>query len=94
MCLGVPGRVARWIERREPFATAEVEFGGVSREVAMDCVLDAEEGDYVIVHAGVAIAAVAAAEAQAMLADLQHMAELAGDFAVGQPSTSDREAPR
>ncbi len=77
MCLGVPGRVVRWIDRCEPFARAEVEFGGIRREVAMDCVPDAGEGEFVIVHAGVAISIVAADEAELLLAELQRMGELA-----------------
>jgi hydrogenase expression/formation protein HypC len=78
MCLGVPGKVVRWIERTEPFARAEVEFGGVRREVGMDCVADAAEGDYVIVHAGVAIARIDADEARRTLAFLAAMGEAEG----------------
>lgn len=67
MCLGVPGKVVRWLERREPFARAELEFGAVRREVAMDCVPEALEGDFVIVHAGIAISRIDADEAQRTL---------------------------
>jgi hydrogenase expression/formation protein HypC len=76
MCLGVPGKVIRWIDRAEPFALAEVEFGGVCREVGMDCVTDAVEGDYVIVHAGLAISRIDADEAQRTLAMLAELGEL------------------
>ena len=55
MCLAAPGKVVHWLERRPPFARAVIEFGGVRREVSMDFVPEAVEGDYVIVHAGVAI---------------------------------------
>ena len=68
MCLGVPGKVVRWISREEPFARAEIEFGGVRREVGMDCVTDAAEGEFVIVHAGVAISRIDAEEAQRVFA--------------------------
>jgi len=55
MCLGIPGRVVRWSKTDPLFATAMVEFEGVSREVHMACAADAVVGDYVVVHAGVAI---------------------------------------
>ncbi|MBM3998298.1 MAG: HypC/HybG/HupF family hydrogenase formation chaperone [Planctomycetes bacterium] len=58
MCLGVPGQVVHWIERNGPLARAEVEFGGIRRVCHMSCVPDAETGDYVIVHAGIAISRV------------------------------------
>lgn len=58
MCLAVPGRIVRWVDRDGVFASAEIEFGGVRRVCHMACVPDAVEGDYVVVHAGVAIARV------------------------------------
>jgi len=76
VCLGVPGKVVRWISREEPFARAEIEFGGVRREVGMDCVTDAAEGEFVIVHAGVAISRIDAEEAQRTLEMLSAMGEL------------------
>lgn len=70
MCLGIPGRVVRWLDRNSILAQAEIEFGGVRRVCQMACVLEAAEGDYVIVHAGVAISRVDAAEAEHTLAAL------------------------
>ena len=64
MCLGIPGKVVRWIERAGPFASAEVEFDGVRRVCCMACVTDAAEGDYVVVHAGIAISRIDPVEAQ------------------------------
>ncbi|MEQ9066597.1 MAG: HypC/HybG/HupF family hydrogenase formation chaperone, partial [Gimesia chilikensis] len=55
MCLGIPGKIVRWLEREGVFAQAEVEFDGVRRVVHMACVTEAEEGEFVIVHAGIAI---------------------------------------
>lgn len=55
MCLGVPGRVVRWLDRSELTAEAEIDFGGVRKRCHMACVPEAAEGDYVLVHAGVAI---------------------------------------
>lgn len=71
MCLGIPGKVVRWIERDEAtFAQAEVEFDGVSRVCHMACVTDANVGDFVIVHAGIAISRIDAAEAQRVFDEL------------------------
>ncbi|HVC93979.1 MAG TPA: HypC/HybG/HupF family hydrogenase formation chaperone [Pirellulales bacterium] len=70
MCLGVPGRVVRWIDRDPTFASAEVEFDGVRRVCHMACVPEAEVGDYAIVHAGVAISRIDVGEAERLLAEL------------------------
>jgi hydrogenase expression/formation protein HypC len=67
MCLAVPGRLVQWIERRPPFSTAAVEFAGVRRSINMACVPDASEGDYVLVHAGIAISQIDADEAERVL---------------------------
>ena len=50
MCLAVPMKV---IEMEGP--VARVEEAGVSREVRVDLVEGVKVGDYVIVHAGIAI---------------------------------------
>ena len=70
MCLGIPGKVVRWLDRDPLFAQAEIEFGGVSRVCQMACVTEALEGDYVIVHAGVAISRIDEAAAQQTLAEI------------------------
>lgn len=78
MCLAVPGKVVEWLERDTLFARARVEFSGVRRDVSMQCVPDAVAGDYVLVHAGIAISRLDAAEAEAVLASLdavQHAEE-------------------
>ncbi|MEZ6043995.1 MAG: HypC/HybG/HupF family hydrogenase formation chaperone [Planctomycetaceae bacterium] len=63
MCLAIPGKVVRWLEREGTFAQAEVEFEGIRRIVHMACVTEAELGDYVVVHAGIAISRIDPAEA-------------------------------
>ena len=77
MCLAVPGRVVEWIERNSPFARAAVEFGGVRRQVSMAFVPEANEDDYVLVHAGVAITRIDADEAAQVVETLNELA-LAG----------------
>lgn len=73
MCLGIPGKVVRWVNRDPILAQAEIEFGGVRRVCQMACVTEAAEGDYVIVHAGVAISRVDPCEAQRTLDDLARL---------------------
>lgn len=75
MCLAVPGKVVRWLDREPLFARAEVEFEGVRRVCHMACVPEAEVGEFVIVHAGVAISRVDAGEAQHILAELRSLPE-------------------
>ncbi len=73
MCLAVPGQVVEWLERNPPFSTAAVEFGGVRRRVSMECVPDAQLGDYVLVHAGIAISQIDPEEAAQVLETLQQL---------------------
>ncbi len=75
MCLGIPGKIVRWIERDGPLAQAEVEFDSVRRVCHMACVPDAELDDYVIVHAGIAISIVDAEEAQRVFAELARLGD-------------------
>lgn len=70
MCLGVPGRVASWIDRDPLMAAAEIDFGGVKKRCQMACVPEAQEGDYVLVHAGVALTIIDRAAAEQLLATL------------------------
>lgn len=71
MCLAIPGRIVKWIQKNPPFCEAEVEFLGVKRVCNLSFVPEASEGDYVIVHAGVAIGVVHADHAARILSDLE-----------------------
>lgn len=75
MCLGVPGKVVRWLCRDGVGAQAEIEFDGVRRVCHMACVTDAKEGDYVIVHAGVAISRIDAEQAQRVFTYLRELGD-------------------
>lgn len=75
MCLGIPGKIVRWVSRDEVSASAEIEFAGIKRVCQMACVPDAVEGDFVIVHAGVAISRIDRASAEQTLADLAQLGE-------------------
>ena len=73
MCLAVPGLVVEVAEEQPPFTSAVVEFGGVRRRVSLACVPEAARGDYVLVHAGVAISCINAAEAAKVLEALERL---------------------
>jgi hydrogenase expression/formation protein HypC len=73
MCLAVPGKIVALRQSAPPFASAIVEFGGVRREVSVACVPEAAEGDYVMVHAGIAISRVNAREAARVLDTLREL---------------------
>jgi hydrogenase expression/formation protein HypC len=75
MCLGVPGLL---IERTEPageLAQGVVEFAGIRRRICLACVPEAQPGDYVVVHAGIAISRINATEAGRVFAYLQEIGD-------------------
>ncbi|MBL8818045.1 MAG: HypC/HybG/HupF family hydrogenase formation chaperone [Planctomyces sp.] len=87
MCLGIPGRVIEWICRESVSACALVEFEGIRSRIQMACVPEANIGDFVIVHAGIAIARVNEQEALRTLEELRSLAEFhesGGSDAVGE----------
>ena len=80
MCLAVPGKVVELLDAPPPFAAGLVEFAGVRRQVSLACVPEAREGDYVLVHAGVAITRIDSAEAARVLEALEQL-DLGEEFA-------------
>lgn len=70
MCLAIPMRIIA-IDG----ATATTEVDGVKRQARLDLLPEAGLGDYVLVHAGLAIAVVDAAAAQETLEFLRKLAD-------------------
>jgi hydrogenase expression/formation protein HypC len=85
MCLAIPGKVVRWIDRDPLMALAEVEFAGIVRRCHLACVPEAREGDYVVVHAGVAIARLDVAEAERVLDELKSLPAFEVDWPQQEP---------
>jgi hydrogenase expression/formation protein HypC len=78
MCLGIPGEIVS-IYEQDGLSVGKVKFGGITREVCLSCIPDAEVGEFVLVHVGFAIAKVDRAEADEAyrtLAELGLLAEL------------------
>lgn len=82
MCLAVPAEV---IQLDGSFA--HVDFGGIRRRIGMALVPEAKCGDYVLVHAGMAIQVIDIDEAQQTL---QLIREVYQDLALSEPG---EEAP-
>ncbi|MEM1135946.1 MAG: HypC/HybG/HupF family hydrogenase formation chaperone [Bacteroidota bacterium] len=77
MCLAIPGKI-KSIELRfnNTVKIAKVSFGGIVKEASLEMLPQAEEGDYVLVHVGVAISKVDEAEAQKVFEYLREAGEL------------------
>jgi hydrogenase expression/formation protein HypC len=75
MCLGVPGKLVAWIRQDPIFGLALIEFAGVRQECHMACVPDAAIGDFVIVHAGIAISRIHHDEAARTLREFAAIGE-------------------
>ena len=63
MCLAIPGKILSK-ENIGGVDVGRVQFGAITRQVALGFVPEAEVGDYVMVHVGFAISKVDAEEAQ------------------------------
>ena len=85
MCLGVPGKIVRIDENPLGMTTGRVNFGGITKDVCLAYVPEAQVGDYVVVHVGFAIAKVDEAEAQAVFDYLKNMGDLE-ELSIPQPS--------
>lgn len=59
MCLAVPAKV---IEKKDMVATVEVE--GIRRDISLMLLPEANEGDYILMHAGFAIQVIDEEEAK------------------------------
>ena len=75
MCLSIPAKIIDIKTESSPLM-GQVDFGGVSREVCLDYVPEAQPGQYVLVHVGFAISLLDEEEALARLEMFREMAEL------------------
>ena len=76
MCLGVPGKIISIEPNPLGITMGKVNFGGVTKEVCLAYVPDAQVDDYVIVHAGFSLNKINESEAQEVFALLRAMNEL------------------
>lgn len=77
MCLAIPGKIKSIGYQYDGLVRmAQVSFGGITKEASLDMVPHAKEGDYVLVHVGVAISVVDEEEAQKSFQYLAEIGEL------------------
>jgi hydrogenase expression/formation protein HypC len=82
MCLAVPGRVLS-VAEVDGTVMADVDFGGVRKNVCLQYVPDAVAGDYVVVHVGFAIQRLDEESARQTLADFERLGLLEEEFGDG-----------
>ncbi len=77
MCLAIPGLIQSIDSMYDDTVRiAKVSFGGIIKEASLEMVPDAKEGDYVLVHVGVAISKVNEEEAHKVYQFLKEFGEL------------------
>ena len=82
MCLAVPGRVLS-VDQEDGTTMAQVDFGGVRKEVCLAYIPDVAIGEYVIVHVGFAIQRLDEKSAQQTLANFEKLGILEEEFGDG-----------
>jgi hydrogenase expression/formation protein HypC len=88
MCLGIPGRIVD-IDETPLMPMGRVDFGGITRQVCLGYVPEAEVGDYVIVHVGFAISRLDEDEAKETLRLMAEAGILSEELG---PTVSEEEA--
>ncbi|MDI6799617.1 MAG: HypC/HybG/HupF family hydrogenase formation chaperone [Actinomycetota bacterium] len=76
MCLAVPGKIVEMKDNQ----MADVEVNGVKMEIGLHLIGEVQVGDYVLVHAGYAIAPVdeeSAKETMEFLKEIEELDEIA-----------------
>lgn len=77
MCLAIPGKIKSIeLQHQGVVKIAKVSFGGITKEASLEMLPDAQIGDYVLVHVGVAISKVDEIEAQKSFKYLEELGEL------------------
>ena len=77
MCLAIPGKINTITsEYNGMVRMAKVSFGGITKKASLEMLPDADIGDYVLVHVGVAISKVNEEEAQKTFKYLEEIGEL------------------
>lgn len=77
MCLGIPAKLESVNESdgEDLFRTGKILFGGISRKVSLAMLTEAKAGDYILVHAGIALSIISEDEAQLVFRYLQQSGE-------------------
>ncbi len=73
MCLAVPGQITELFEDSPLTRSGLVDFDGIFSEVNLTFVPEADVGDYVVVHVGVAISMIDPDEAERVFEYLEEV---------------------
>ena len=77
MCLAIPGRIKSIeMQYNDTVKMAKISFGGITKEASLEMLPDADVGDYVLIHVGVAISKVNEEEAKKTFEYLEEIGEL------------------
>jgi hydrogenase expression/formation protein HypC len=79
MCLAVPGRILS-VADVDGTPMADVDFGGVRKDVCLQYIPDAAVGEYVVVHVGFAIQRLDEQSARDTLTNFERMGLLEQEF--------------
>ena len=66
MCLAVPGKILS-IDNSNALKMAQVDFGGVVKDICMEWLPEAKVGEYVLAHVGTALSMIDEESAKASL---------------------------
>jgi hydrogenase expression/formation protein HypC len=86
MCLAVPGRVES-VNEQDGQTMAQVDFGGLRKEVCLAYIPDVQVGEYVIVHVGFAIQRLDEESALATLRSFEQLGILHEELGGGEGTT-------
>ncbi len=86
MCLSIPAKITEIKQGGSPLMGI-VDFGGVSREICLDYVPEAQVGQYALIHVGFAISLLDEEEALATLEMLREMSELEDELETNADSS-------
>jgi len=75
MCLAIPGEIL-YVFGDGLEKMAKVRFAGISKNISLAYLPEANQGDYIVVHAGVAISLLDPIEAKETLKDLQTIGQI------------------
>ena len=78
MCLAIPGKIKSIESQMDGLVRmAKVSFDGILKEASLELVPEAKEGDYVLIHVGIAISLVDEEEAKKTFDYLRQIGDIA-----------------
>ena len=87
MCLAIPGKILESAEQNG-LRIGRVQFGGITWQISLDFVPEAQVGDYVMVHVGFAISRVDSDEAERTYRLLEEMGALEAELPPPEDASS------